>query len=128
MARAKASPPPVSPARLREVLGSYRYSLASEKALQDGIAQVLALRGIRFDREVRLTPTDVIDFVIEAIGVEVKVEGSPAEIARQLQRYAASKRVSALLLVTRKLQHAHRFPEKIGGKPLHVLTLEANAL
>jgi hypothetical protein len=128
MARAKAIPPPITAERLREVLGSYRYNHANERDLQDGIAQVLATRGIRFDREVVLGPKDRPDFMVDGIAVEVKVDGSPAVILRQLARYASQKGVRAILLVTRKEQHAHRFPETVGGKPLDVLTLGANAL
>lgn len=128
MARAKAAPQPVTLERLHQVLGSYRYSFANERDLQDGIAQALATRGIRFDREVVLGPKDRPDFMVDGIAVEVKVDGTPAVILRQLDRYAAQKAVRAILLVTRKEQHARRFPEAIGGKPLDVLTLGANAL
>ncbi len=128
MARAKAAPAPVTPERLREVLGAYRYSFANERDLQDGIAQALFQRGIRFDREVVLGPKDRPDFMVDGTAVEVKVDGSPAVILRQLARYAALPKVTALLLVTRKEQHARRFPSEVGGKPLHVLTLGANAL
>lgn len=114
--------------RICGVLGSYRYSFARERELQDGIAQVLALRGIRFDREVRLTDEDVIDFLVDGVGVEVKVKGSPAAILRQLARYTESSRVAALLLFTRKAQHAHRFPAELGRKPLRVVTLGDTAL
>lgn len=123
MARAKAAPAPVTSARLREVLGMYRYNFSSERELQDGIAQVLFQRGIRFDREVRLAPGDVIDFLVEGVGLEVKVEGGPVEIRRQLLRYAKAPRVTALLLVTRKAQHDGQFPRKLGGKDVAVLTL-----
>jgi hypothetical protein len=128
MARAASKAPAVTPARLREVIGSFRYSFASERDLQDGIAQVLFQRGIRFDREVRLSDKDRPDFMVDGIAVEVKVEGSPTEIQRQLSRYADSKLVTGLLLVSRKMQHAHKFPASIGGKPLVVVTLEASAL
>ena len=114
--------------RLCGVLGSYRYRFARERDLRDGIAEALALRGVSFDREVRLTPEDVIDFLVAAIGVEVKVEGSPAAILRQLARYMESSRIAALLLFTRKAQHAHRFPAELGGKPLRVITLGDAAL
>lgn len=115
--------------RVRGVIGSYRYAFIDEKDLQDGIAEALARGGLGFEREVRLAPRDVVDFLVEGgVGVEVKVEGAVGAILRQLARYARSDRVKALLLVTRKMQHAGRFPSELGGKPLLVTTLEASAL
>jgi hypothetical protein len=108
---------------------SYRYRFTNEKELQDGIELALAGAKLDFDREVRLAPGDIPDFLVEpGIAVEVKVAGSPNEIMRQLSRYAASPRVTELLLVTRKTQHAHQFPDAIGGKPLRVSVLEGCAL
>jgi hypothetical protein len=108
---------------------SYRYRFTNEKELQEGIAGALEREGIEATREVHLAPGDIPDFMVEpGLAVEVKVAGSPHEIMRQLSRYAASPRVSELLLVTRKAQHAHQFPDAIGGKPLRVSVLEGCAL
>jgi hypothetical protein len=123
MARAeKAKPAPVTPARLREVLGAYWYAHTSERDLQDGLAQVLALRGIRFDREVRLSPEDRPDFMVDGIAVEVKVDGSLSDVTRQLHRYTAHKPVRAVLLVT-SLQRLANLPGSMNGKPVAVLAL-----
>ncbi len=127
MARAKAAPLPVTPARLREILGTYRYNFASERDLQDGIAQVLFQRGIRFAREVRLPPAkkgeqDIPDFMVDGIAVEVKVDGGLSDVTRQLHRYAQHKEVQALLLVTSRSQLGNQ-PGKMSGKPVMVLAL-----
>ncbi len=115
--------------RVGRVLRGYRYFFVDEKELQSAIGLALTEAGVAFEREVRLSPGDVVDFLVEpGIAVEVKVAGAPAEIARQLSRYAASPRVASLLLVSRKARHAHRFPATLGGKPLGVVTLEASAL
>jgi hypothetical protein len=122
MARAKAIPPPITAERLREVLGSYRYNHANERDLQDGIAQVLATRGIRFDREVVLGPKDRPDFMVDGIAVEVKVDGGLSDVTRQLHRYAQHAQVRALLLVTSRAQLGNQ-PGKMNGKPVTVLVL-----
>lgn len=122
MARAATNAVSVGPARLREILGAYRYSFVNERDLQDGIAQVLRLRGIRFDRELRLAPEDVPDFMVDGTAVEVKVDGSLSAVTRQLHRYAQHKPVRALLLVT-SLDRLSRLPEELNGKPVAVLSL-----
>jgi hypothetical protein len=122
MARAKKAPVAVTLPRLREILGTYRYSFVTERDLQDGIAQALYQRGVRFDREVRLTAEDRPDFMVDAIAVEVKVDGTISEITRQLHRYAQHKAVRELLLVTSLARLANQ-PEKLNGKPVAVLSL-----
>lgn len=112
----------VTPARLREVIGSYRFNHVSERELQDGIAQVFLLRGIRFDRELRLGPEDVPDFVVDGIAVEVKVKGSLSAVTRQLHRYAQHKQVRAVVLVTAKAQLANQ-PAEMNGKPVLVVKI-----
>jgi hypothetical protein len=109
-------------------LRGYRFRFSSERDLQDGIGRALAAAGYVFEREVRLAPGDIVDFVASDVGIEVKIAGSPQAIARQLMRYAGAPRVGALVLVTRSLQHAHRFPAELAGKPLRVVTLETSAL
>jgi hypothetical protein len=109
-------------------LRRYRFSYSSERELQDGIARALDAGGFVWHREVRLSAIDVVDFLVDTVAVEVKVSGSPIEIARQLSRYADSPGVAELLLVTRKSQHALRLPDSLAGKPLVVLSLEGSAL
>ena len=61
--------------------------------------------------------------ILGGIGVEVKLLKSasrPAAILRQLEMYAASGRIEALILVSNK---AADLPAKVGGKPLHVVGL-----
>jgi hypothetical protein len=120
MARAKAAPPPVTPERLREVLGSYRYSFANERDLQDGIAQALFQRGIRFDRGVQVAPKGAVaDFLVEGTAVAVVLDRSPAEVLGEL---APWKRASAVLLVLRR-GTPQELPRKVGGKPVHVVNV-----
>jgi hypothetical protein len=109
-------------------ISSNRYRFTSEDELQRGIDLALIRHGIVADREVRLAPGDIIDFLAGDVGVEVKVDGSPQSIARQLMRYAGSPRVASLVLVTRKAQHANRFPPSIGGKPLRIVSLGDSSL
>lgn len=110
------------------VLRSYRFNFNNEAELQLGVATVLLANKIDHQREHRLGPGDVIDFTAGDVGVECKVAGSAQEIVRQLMRYAQYESIGSLVLVTRKMQHAHKFPTELGGKPLTVVTLEASFL
>lgn len=113
---------------VKAAIATFRFNFVTEEELHRGLAELFVLTGLQAEAEVVLAPGDRIDFLIESIGVEAKISGSATEILRQLQRYAASPRVSELVLVTRKLQHARQFPPTVAGKPLHLAVLEASAL
>jgi hypothetical protein len=99
------------------------YRWMDEYGLQDQIEQVLTEAGaVGVEREVEVGPRCRIDLVVARVGIEVKVKGAPADVARQLQRYAATGRFDAFVLAT--TVHAHRgMPETLGGVPVHVAYL-----
>lgn len=94
--------------RIVATLRSARFVHVDEDELQRGIAEVLSRAEIAFEREVRLSDRDRIDFLVGGLGIEVKLAGSARSVRRQLERYAASSRVEALLLVTDRLQAAEQ--------------------
>jgi hypothetical protein len=110
-----------------EILEAYEFDLSSEGDLQDGISQVLDREGIDYDREVRLSPQDRIDFLIDDVGIEVKINGSITSVVKQLQRYAKSDRITSLILVTGRTQLS-RIPDRLNGKPLRVAALLSSIL
>lgn len=87
----------------------------SELVLQDTLAFALARDGITFEREVRLTPEDRIDFLVGGVGIELKIDGSGHRLLRQLSRYARSPRVERLIVVTTRAHHRMR-PMTLSGK------------
>lgn len=92
--------------RVRSLLTAHRFVWVNELSLHLSIAELLTGEGILFDREVRLSTHERIDFLTRAgLGIEVKVDGSPAMVERQLRRYQQSDRVSSLMLVTTKPRH-----------------------
>lgn len=103
------------------LLRTYRFLAVDEAELQTQIADVLTRRGMRHVRELSLDPYGRIDFMLDdGLGLEVKVDGSPSAVLRQLHGYAQSLMVAELLLVTRRSQLATlRGP--LAGKPLHVV-------
>lgn len=100
----------------------HRYHYADEYRLQEGLTLAITAAGLPVRREVRLTPTDRIDLLTVRVGVEVKVAGTPDAVLRQLQRYATSPQVDALVLVTTRARH-QSLPRVVGGKPLTVVYL-----
>ena len=83
------------------LIRSARIDLSSEKRAQADVEQVLTQAGIDFDREVPLTESDIIDFMVEDVGIELKLKGTrKKEVYRQLCRYARHPRVGSLILAS----------------------------
>lgn len=104
------------------LIGGHRFRFCDEGQLQEGIAGVLADAGIAAVREVRLSDHDRIDFLAGPVGIEVKIAGTPAAVARQLRRYAACPQVQALILVTNRARH-RALAGRIDGKAVRVVWL-----
>lgn len=105
---------------LCEILMRYRFNHTSEAELQDGVAEVLGRHGLAFEREAALDGRDRIDFLVGALGVEIKVDGSLSLVTRQVHRYLQCDRVEGLVVLTSRQKHAN-LPPEINGKPVQVL-------
>ena len=107
---------------IKLLLARCRFRHTSEEDLQEALGRLFSTSGVPFEREVRLNPRDRIDFLLEGgIGLEVKIKGSAASTASQMRRYSASERVTALILVTDRVQ-ASGLPPTLGGKHVFVVT------
>jgi hypothetical protein len=107
------------------LLISHRLRVAVEKEFQADVERVLEKSGFAFTREYDLgIGIGTIDFYSpeHRIGLELKVKGSLADVARQLQRYAGSPQIDALVLVTGRARLG-AVPKTIGGKPLAVASV-----
>ena len=113
-----------SPLTLLEAhLKRFRFRHGDEKELQAGIESALRRGGWEFEREVRLSATDVVDFLVdETIGLEVKIGGTLSDLTRQLHRYALHERIGSLFVVVGQ-QRLARLPATLNEKPLGVLSL-----
>jgi hypothetical protein len=101
----------------------HRYRWRHERDLQDGLHLVLTEAGFTVDREVEVASGCRVDLVVDnVVGVEVKVRSSVEDVARQLQRYAHSCGISALVLATTQARH-RELPAVIAGMPLFVAYL-----
>lgn len=113
--------------RVARVLHGASLPRSPEVRLQAAIAARLEEHNFTFAREVRLTEEDVIDFLVEGLGLEVKIDGSLSQVTRQLHRYAQSERVAEIFLVTTRSKH-RGMPPTLNGKPVRVLHLLGGAL
>lgn len=110
-------------ADIRAALDRYRIMYVYERELQGHLADVFARERIPFAREVRLSRTDRIDFLVDdRVGIETKVGGNATRLMAQLQRYAHSDRVEEILVITSRSTHG-KVPATIGDVPttVHIL-------
>lgn len=104
-----------APELVRILLEGRYHSTQDELRLQDEMDEFLTQSGIAHEREVRLSATDRLDFLVGSVAVEVKVKGSPHAVIRQLLRYAEHEQVTELVLFTTRSQLV--VPKTLGGKP-----------
>jgi hypothetical protein len=114
-------------AELAQLISCHRFTYRDEQQLHDGLAALFAAQQVPVQREAPLSSSDRIDFLAGRVGIEVKTHGPPATVARQLQRYAGSDRIDALVLVTAVARHS-QLPATLGGKPLLLASLLEGAL
>lgn len=89
------------------VLRGYRFNYGTEMQLHEGIQYALEGAGHMVEREVVLLGgLGRIDMLVdEVVGVEVKISGGPAGVARQLARYLKSDLLVGVVLVTGRVAH-----------------------
>lgn len=109
--------------RIISILRPLCLTLVDEKRLQAEIEDAFTAAGLGFQREVRLSAGDVIDFLVEGgIGAEVKIKGGKRDIYHQMQRYSYHDRITSLILISNVPMG---LPPEIGGKPAYFHSLAA---
>jgi hypothetical protein len=108
--------------RILELCRTIRCQTATERELQDALEVLLRANFPSVTREAQLGPKDIVDFLVDDVAVEVKVDGSPMAVTRQLQRYAQHERVQSLVLVTTRAKHRSVAGE-LQKKPVRVAWL-----
>jgi hypothetical protein len=84
------------------------------------MAEQFSAAGIDAHREVRLNATDIVDFMIEDVAIEIKIKGHRREHFRQCERYCQHLEVKALVLATAK---SMGLPATINGVPVFTASL-----
>ena len=111
-----------------DLIARQRMTFVSEDDLQRELADVLDSAGWIREREVRLSDgVSRIDLLVGRVGVEVKIEGTSANVTRQLTRYAQCPEIDELILVTTRAAH-RGIPNTLHGKPVHTIILTGGAL
>jgi hypothetical protein len=113
-------------ATVSRVLETHRFRYSSERDLQTGIEQVLRAAGLSPQREAALGDAGTIDFLVDGLGIEIKVKGSRVEVTRQVHRYLQHASIAALMLVTTRAELA-RLPATISGKRVFTHHLTSGA-
>lgn len=108
--------------KLLACLKNYRYRFTSEKELQDGVELVLKNNSIDYEREYWLSGEDKIDFFVEGVGLECKVDKPVQSVLRQLHRYTHHEEVTSIILITNRAKHLG-MPSSLNGKPVAVHSL-----
>lgn len=107
---------------IADVIRRHRFRYADEAMLQEGLAAALEEAGVTVEREVRLDAHCRIDLMIGRVGVEVKVNGTLAQVRRQVERYLKSDLLDGLVLVSGRARHVGLHGD-FSGKPVRVVTL-----
>jgi hypothetical protein len=103
------------------LIRSARIDLSSEKRAQADVEQVMTQAGIAFDREFPLTESDIVDFLVGDVGIELKLKGArKKDVYRQLCRYAHHPRVGSLILASNL---SMGLPAQIEGKDAYFVRL-----
>lgn len=112
--------------RIRRALMGWRFDIESEATLQNQIENALKAARIEFVREKVLGPADRVDFLCaEGIALEIKIKGQARQVFRQITRYCEYPEVRTVLLATAR---SFRMPERVNGKPVHVVSLTRGLL
>lgn len=111
--------------KIRQAFVRVACSVAEESDLNALVRRVLVDAGFEVRAEVPLdgNARNRIDFVVGRVGLELKTKGSPAEVLRQLDRYAAAEELDAVILVTTRRALARGLPTELRSKPLSSLQL-----
>lgn len=104
---------------------SIKLNLSDEKQLQENIAKIFNEKEILYSREYHLSNSDIPDFFIDGVCVEIKIKGNAKSIYRQCVRYCEHEKVQSLILITGR---TIGFPPAINNKPCYVVKISESWL
>lgn len=108
--------------RVVQALCQSSYRFVDENALHAGLAEAMTAAGIAFEHEVVAGAKDRFDFLLASgIVIEVKTKGSLSVALSQVDRYAARRDVTAVVLVTNlPWGSSNALPDDLHGKPIRL--------
>lgn len=111
------------PEDIVRLLQRCKLDLSTEKHLQEGVGLALTQHGISFEREKRLSPLDIPDFLVAggtAIECKMHKRARKVDVYRQLARYAAYPEVTSIVLASNM---SIGLPAEINGKSIYVASM-----
>ena len=97
-------------------------AMPCEYDIHTEISSALTAAGIPHSHEYKLAPRCRIDFLVDDLGIEIKKSRpNPAQLKRQLARYADCDAIASLLVIAPR---GVNLPKTIGGKPVLQIGLE----
>lgn len=111
-----------------DLLSRYRIMGVAESVVQAQIERALRQEAVPFEREVELAPGDRIDFMVGAVGIEVKTKGSRPQIIRQLARYVRNDSLEGIVLAATSRRVLASVPDEITGMPITKHLLQGRLL
>jgi acetyl-CoA carboxylase carboxyltransferase component len=103
---------------LLTALRDARFLCADEAELQAAVARVLDEAKIGYQREVRLSARDRVDFLVDGgVALELKVQTTSKNLLRQVLRYAEHPIVREIVIGS-TTHHGLSMPAEAHGKPV----------
>ena len=115
---------------LSKLLGGFRYRYASEEKLHAVMGGLMREAGHTFQHEYRLDQHNRVDFWLDGLVIEVKVDGSIGDAMRQVERYIGLPQVQGVLLAGTPSWASTPLLKRpaFHGKPFHMVRLQRQAL
>lgn len=108
-------------AHVLTALKGRRFRYTNEISLHESLAAAFDIGGVEHRREVAV-PGGRIDFVVDRLGIEVKIKGTAVALERQIGKYALAEELDEFLVLTTQRTH-NAVPRTIGGKRVWVHTI-----
>lgn len=105
------------------LLERHQFDLSTEKHLQSAVEEAFTEAGIVFEREKRLSASDIPDFLVSGgVVVECKLRNKSRkiDIYKQLERYATHPEVNVIVLASNSVMG---LPVEIEDKPVYAASL-----
>lgn len=130
---------PLNPERIGRLLQAKTYTYVNERELHASVQREIGamlqdhrVDGAVLQSEARLGPPERIDLLLVLpdgvrLGIEIKVKGDAAAVHSQLGRYAYTRKLDHLMIVTTQRRHLIGLPDWINDVPIHCVLLRSNS-
>ena len=112
---------------LQKIFAGYAFAHAREADIHNAISHILQEHNFEFAEQYHLSASDIPDFIMNGIAIEVKVNGSAPEVTRQLDRYLSYDVIKEIVLITTLSKH-RKIAGELRGKRITVIWIGGNKL